>query len=311
MEADYNLVCESGGEKSDERVFWEVYASFTILIFPIGIPVTFMVLLYERRYDLCPKLKHRGTSYIFFRQPDWGDPVEVPEGSKERCAHLLFLVEMYENHCFWFEVVESWRRLMLSSMLILLDDNSDVQTIAAILICLFNIKVFTYYEPYDDYEDDRLAELAQWQLFVILFVVMLMRFGALSSEDDDGSLGLILIAVTILSFIATFVVLLRMYTSESQTTHGKDKNAVENQSKGKIVPILDPARVYKGGNGENGNDLNEDDEDGEDKKGSGGESDHGDEANDVNYGDDDDDDDDVQMLVSRKHLTSQIESAQP
>ena len=68
---------------------------------------------------------------------------------------------MYEPHCFWFEIVESWRRLMLSSMLILLDDGSIMQVIVAIFICLLNIKIFTYYEPFDDDDDDRLAEAAQ------------------------------------------------------------------------------------------------------------------------------------------------------
>ena len=90
MAVDYNLVCEDGGRKSFSRICWETYAALMVFIFPIGIPLTFGVLLYQRRYDLCPKMKVRGVSYILFRQDDWGKEVEPPEGSKQRCAHLLF-----------------------------------------------------------------------------------------------------------------------------------------------------------------------------------------------------------------------------
>jgi len=211
MVADYNLICDLAGEKSGERVFWEVYAIVMMLIFPIGIPVTFMVLLYERRYDLCPKLKERGALYIFSRQDDWGEEVEWPEGSKERCAHLLFLVEMYEPHCFWFEVAESWRRLMLSSMLILLDDEGISQPVSAVLICLFSIRIFAYYEPYGDYDDDMLAEVSQWQVLALLFVVLLMRMGAFSDQDDDGALGVLLVVVTALGTGVMLLVLVVIY----------------------------------------------------------------------------------------------------
>ena len=60
-----------------------------------------------------------------------------------------------------FEVVECVRRLMLSSMLILIDDGSASQVVVAIFICLVSIKVYSYYAPFAENENDSLAEVAQ------------------------------------------------------------------------------------------------------------------------------------------------------
>ena len=60
-----------------------------------------------------------------------------------------------------FEVVECVRRLMLSSMLILIDDGSASQVVVAIFICLVSMRVYSYYAPYAEDDDDRLADVAQ------------------------------------------------------------------------------------------------------------------------------------------------------
>ena len=238
MVVDYNLVCEDGGRKSLSRICWETYAVLMVFIFPFGIPLTFGVLLYQRRYDLCPKMKVRGVSYILFRQDDWGNEVESPEGSKQRCAHLLFLTEMYEPHCFWFEVVESWRRLMLSSMLVLFDDDSLVRSTVAIFVCLFNIKIFSYYEPFVDYDDDRLAEAAQWQLFVVLFAVLLIHMEKLSN-DDDYLLSPFLIMVTTFSFILMLALFARILYQQSFLLSSKSGKSKRVSNSCVVRPILD------------------------------------------------------------------------
>ena len=238
MAVDYNLVCEDGGRKSFSRICWETYAVLMVFIFPLGIPLTFGVLLYQRRYDLCPKMKVRGVSYILFRQDDWGKEVEPPEGSKQRCAHLLFLTEMYEPHCFWFEVVESWRRLMLSCILVLFDDGSLMRSTVAIFVCLFNIKIFSYYEPFVDYDDDRLAEAAQWQLFVILFVVLLIHMDKLSN-DDDYFLSPFLIMVTIFSFVLMLALFVRIWYQHSFPLSSKSDKSRRVSNSSAVTPILD------------------------------------------------------------------------
>lgn len=238
MVADYSIICEKEGEKSGRRIFWEAYAYLMILIFPLGIPLLFAGLLYQRRHDLCPKLKERGISYLFIRQHDWGQEVEVSEVTEQRCAHLRFLVEIYEPHCFWFEIVESWRRLMLSSLLILIDD-SLIQVMVAIYICLLAIKVYSYYEPYVDDDDDKLGEVSQWQLLCIFFTVLFITLKG-SSTQNDGSLGYFLIGVNAIGFAFFFMILHRIW----RQSH---KEAIEQRQKAltktnAVVPVLDDTK---------------------------------------------------------------------
>ena len=52
MQADYRLVCVADGERSAERAFWTAYAGGMIFVFPLGIPLVFLILLYRKRYEL-------------------------------------------------------------------------------------------------------------------------------------------------------------------------------------------------------------------------------------------------------------------
>jgi hypothetical protein len=212
LASDFSLAC--GEEGGNRRQFWEYYAYAMMLLFPIGIPLFFAVLLYRHRHDLCPRLEEKGVWFLFMKHPEWGDGGdERSKESQERTAHLSFLTDSYEPHCFWFEVVECARRLLLSSMLILLDseggDGSVLQTVAALAICLSTLRIYAYYNPYDDDDDDLLAEVAQWQFFAILFAALLIRVEA-TADDQKKYFGLILIIISCLGFAGMGIALLRI-----------------------------------------------------------------------------------------------------
>ena len=103
MQADYRLVCKADGERSTERGFWTAYAGVMIFVFPLGIPLVFLILLYRKRYELCPAMKGKGRWWVFTPQPDEGG--ERREEDEERISHLVFLYEAYSPQYFWFEVV--------------------------------------------------------------------------------------------------------------------------------------------------------------------------------------------------------------
>ena len=62
------------------------------------------------------------------------------------------------------------------------------------MICLFSIKIYGYWAPLRDDEDDMLQELAQWQLFSVLFAALLQNVDATGdSSADQQALGWLLI----------------------------------------------------------------------------------------------------------------------
>ena len=225
MVIDYSLICESNGHKSGQRLFWEIYAILMVLVFPIGVPLTFGILLYHRRYDLCPKMREYGTSYIFIRQDDWAHDVEIiSESRRNRCAHLAFLTDIYKPHCFWFEVAESLRRVALGSMLMLFDNASLTQCTIAIIFCLGGIKVHNYYEPFIDNDDGRLAEGTHWQLFTIFFIVLSISGNVIPTQNEDD-LGFLLVAITGFSLVMMLIILARRVYLR---TKKKDADILDN-----------------------------------------------------------------------------------
>ena len=158
MVADYSLECKKDGRMSAARIGWVVYAILMMMIYTFGIPAMFTVLLWKSRVELCPELKSKGIRHIIVRDSSW------EEGASKSHAddHMLaFLASAYLPAAFWFEIVECYRRLCLSSMLILVADGSAMQIVFAIFMCLFSIKVFSHYAPFATAEDNILAEVAQ------------------------------------------------------------------------------------------------------------------------------------------------------
>ena len=211
MVADYQIKCQ-------ERSTWILYNCCMMLIYPLGIPCLFAVMLWSARRELCPKgfvqatddrrfgrrtrrddEKPLGLWYILARNHHWEYPEN--EESYAKGHQLAFLASAYQPHAFMFEVIECARRLMLSSMLIVIPDNrSASQEILAVFICLFSIKIYSYYQPFVQDRDDMLSEFAQWQLFFVLFAALMIRVNEDESSDNETQ-GYLLIACTSTGFI--------------------------------------------------------------------------------------------------------------
>ena len=176
----------SDGEMSSVRQGWFIYAIIMLMVYPFGIPFLFAVLLWRERYSLCPHLEEHGIRYLFVRHPSWLTDKE----SRGKESILSFLASSYQPNTFWFEVVECYRRLLLSSMLILFSDGSTAQIVVAMLLNLLSIKIYSYYLPFADDSDDTLAEIAQWQLFCVFFAALLIRVDV-TGELPGGVVGVI------------------------------------------------------------------------------------------------------------------------
>ena len=100
---------------------------------------------------------------------------------------------------------------MLSSMLILIDDDSVVQAVVAILLSLLSVKIYSFYHPYAENDDDILAEAAQWELFLVLLAALMIGVDATGDQpDEQWLLGILLITITSFAFVLMAGLLLRI-----------------------------------------------------------------------------------------------------
>ncbi|GMI32420.1 hypothetical protein TrCOL_g8025 [Triparma columacea] len=88
---------------------------------------------------------------------------------------LSFLYSSYEPQCYWFEVVETVRKLVLTAGLIFFQPGTAAQIVLSILVCLLSMRVYSGWKPFVSEEHDKLAEVAQWQLFFVMFAALLIR----------------------------------------------------------------------------------------------------------------------------------------
>jgi len=82
--------------------------------------------------------------------------------------------------------LQCYRRLLLSSFLIVISNygGSENATAFALYICLLSIKLYGYYSPFEEVEDDMVAECAQWQfLLIVLSMILIPYLGNLEAFD--------------------------------------------------------------------------------------------------------------------------------
>ena len=77
-------------------------------------------------------------------------PVMVKKQISAGALRLNFLWKAYEPQFWYWEVIETTRRLMLTAVLSVIAPGSPAQTVVAIMLAMLYMKVYDIYEPYDD-----------------------------------------------------------------------------------------------------------------------------------------------------------------
>jgi hypothetical protein len=182
LKADYNIDCDS-----EEHQLIRSYAMLMCLVYPFGVPFMYAVLLYRKRHLLDPgqaKFTHELGS------EELGLEKAIAERQKLMLKNpglesLSFLYDAYEPQCWWFEVVETLRRLLLTGGLLFLNPGTGGQVVASMIMCLGAMRIYAGYKPFVDKNNDLLAETAQWQLFFTMFAALAIRVNVDNESVED------------------------------------------------------------------------------------------------------------------------------
>jgi hypothetical protein len=199
-----------------------VYAVAMLLVYVVGIPLMYFVVLYYNREEIAQRdapLAVEGS----------GDPLLKPEqvqdsggasadaqlaepcgtrGVTSKAQRLSFLWDAYEPQYWYWEVVETTRRLMLTAVLSVCGAGSSAQSIFAVLLGLLYIKLYGFYAPYDADGDDILAETGQFQIFFTFLGALIYQNSLLGSQwNVHVSVALIVINAVITMVFTYFACL--------------------------------------------------------------------------------------------------------
>ena len=147
---------------------------------------------------------------------------------------LQFLHKSYEGGVWYWEVIETGRRLMLTAVVSVVEPGDNPQIVFGIFIALVYMKLYAYCQPFVRYEDDVLQEMAQYQIFFTLFIALLLKLEALPGQYYQLGLDFMLVIVNISTTLATVLFVLKFH----EMLEARGAYAVKKEAERKRIESL-------------------------------------------------------------------------
>jgi hypothetical protein len=146
--------------------------------------------------------------------------------------HLNFVAGHYREEVWYFEVIECFRRLLLTSALVFITPGSATQQVFALLMAMASVILFTYLAPFPLGEDNILAQVSQWSLIMTFLGALLIKLDLSSNatEYDERIFDVVLVVVFCIGPVSSIVD--PTYRCIKKLITGTDKSKREQGSSG-------------------------------------------------------------------------------
>lgn len=229
LTADMRISCDS-----DYYQRGVIYASFMIVVYVVGIPLMYAVLLYRSRKDIAGRygkeielvdgLSSKSLSakarYALTGSGKRKNPLALRHDPAAHQAQMVsFLWISYKPEFWYWEIVETTRRLLLTAVLSVCGPGTAAQAILALLLALFYIKLYGFFRPYEAEVDSLAAEVGQFQIFLTFLGALIIQRQLLGAEWNTAvgaALLVINVSVTMLFLGQVAVRLIRDARRSSQ-----------------------------------------------------------------------------------------------
>jgi hypothetical protein len=217
LRADMSISCSS------PRYYFGVsWGIAMVFVFPVGVPLLYIYLLYINR----KAIKTRSTDDD--RDVD-NSETTAAESSEDRVKHLItheeikFLWSNYLPKFWYWEVVETIRRLLLTGVLSIIYEGTSLQIVVGMTISLCFVYVYDHCRPYPKQEHNLLQEVAEYVVLLFLLGALLLRTqafktGFVSTVVDDKAIGVA--PVVLVSLFMSLVVHFAMMDLSSRYKQG-------------------------------------------------------------------------------------------
>ena len=162
-----------------------LFGTVMVCIYPVGIPLLYFMLTFSKRHIL--------------RKPT----TERTEEEQAAVAHIGFLVANYKPDFWFFEVIECVRKLLLTSALIYISPGSATQGVFGLLVSMASQRLYIGCKQFPDPSDNRLGELAQWQLVFTFLAALMIKVDVTSNISSYDKIIFEYLLLAILFFAPT------------------------------------------------------------------------------------------------------------
>jgi hypothetical protein len=170
---DYSVDCNS-----DAYQVYVIAAAIFIGIYPVGILVLFVSLLYLNRGILSGSTSSIGNAGKWW------------SGGRET---FVFLVDGYRSETYWYEIVDFSRKILLAGLVIFFDRGSSNQFFAAILISVVFLSIDASVMAYYDFRCNVLKILTSVSMVITLLCGFASKLDVTDAAMSEDTLGWILI----------------------------------------------------------------------------------------------------------------------
>jgi hypothetical protein len=173
MALDYGIECDSTRYKA-----YIAYTVFMILIYPVGVPLSYAILLWQHRNTLCNPIEMQ---------------MEKANGFPET-RDVLFLVNAYKEEFYYFEVIECFRRIFLGSIVGVLGGTQSVApATVGLIVSMGCIGLFARMEPYKHQSDNNVSAVLAYALSLYFLAALMLKTEAMASTDTSPAVLLFLV----------------------------------------------------------------------------------------------------------------------
>jgi predicted outer membrane repeat protein len=196
--ADYSVDCNTDTYRS-----YLIYGAIMILLYPVGIPLIYAILLVSNQKHVNPswRLVVEGKEKKVISEKVLQREKMKIRRTYDDIRNISFLFDNYKPKRWYFEIFECFRRLTLGAIPVLILRGQSLQIIIVLLVSLLSVALLMHMEPYTHDADNRLAIIAQWSITMALIGALVIRIDALNEDDSPILLSVVLIIINLAVFL--------------------------------------------------------------------------------------------------------------
>ena len=223
LRRDYSIECSG-----ETFYFGVVWASIMIIIYPFGLPVLNFWLLYKHRHNIRNRFEPENTNDD---NHDYSTVISTLRILPDDTRIIEFLYRSYIPRLWYFECVETLRRLFLTAFISVIDPGSSAQLLVAIFTSLFFLLTYFQVKPYWEYGTSMLSQYALILVFVTYISTIFIGQDLLSENAASVITSLLTFGTVILIMLALFhemnnyrgfLAFRRMYESDDDYSQSED-----------------------------------------------------------------------------------------
>ncbi|CAM9648873.1 unnamed protein product [Ectocarpus sp. 12 AP-2014] len=196
LRADFRIECDT-----QRHTLYKAYAGVMVCIYPLGIPAVFLYFLVRQRSRINPPTdealkQRRGGRHVAEQK------MSVRE-KDQSIAPTSFLWSAYFPKCYYYEVLECIRRLLLTGILVFLVPDTPGQVAFSCIFAIVSLMVFELLRPHVNHLDRQLYRTGCLVILVTNFLALVIKSGA-ADQDSSGSAAysVALVVVNIMFFLS-------------------------------------------------------------------------------------------------------------